>query len=105
MAVTLKPLTADGKPHLTAGGTKTITLDDILIGEVWIGSGQSNMAAALGEDAVARRPPGDPAAARPARNGAQPAADVTAAWATCTPAAAAASRPPSTTSGSGCTRS
>lgn len=33
-----------GGPHsLTITGSNTITLDDILFGEVWIGSGQSNM--------------------------------------------------------------
>ena len=33
-----------GGPHsLTVTGNNSITLDDILFGEVWIGSGQSNM--------------------------------------------------------------
>lgn len=48
--VTLQPLKADGKPHqLIVAGKNTVTLEDILIGEVWIGSGQSNMAYALGK--------------------------------------------------------
>ena len=35
---------ADGKAHrMTVSGKNKIELDDILIGEVWIGSGQSNM--------------------------------------------------------------
>ncbi|HEX3134347.1 MAG TPA: sialate O-acetylesterase [Planctomycetota bacterium] len=45
----LPALTADGKPHtLTVTAGVVITFTDVLIGEVWIGSGQSNMAAALG---------------------------------------------------------
>jgi sialate O-acetylesterase len=42
--VQLKPMKASDQPQtLTIAGTNTITLDDILIGEVWICSGQSNM--------------------------------------------------------------
>ncbi len=42
--VTLPPRKADGKTHtVTITGNNTITLQDILIGEVWVGSGQSNM--------------------------------------------------------------
>jgi len=47
--VTLKAMKADGKAHKlvvtqkTDEGEQTIELDDILIGDVWIGSGQSNM--------------------------------------------------------------
>jgi sialate O-acetylesterase len=42
--VTLEPVQADGKSHeMTIKGETTITLKDVLIGEVWIGSGQSNM--------------------------------------------------------------
>ena len=50
--VELKPLKADGKAHrMTVSGKNTITFDDVLIGEVWLGSGQSNMAYALGKNA------------------------------------------------------
>jgi sialate O-acetylesterase len=50
--VTLKPLHADGKTHqLTVTGKNTVISDDLLIGEVWLGSGQSNMAYGLGKDA------------------------------------------------------
>jgi hypothetical protein len=50
--VTLKPVKADGKAHKlvvtgSARGGRKIELDDILIGDVWIGSGQSNMARSL----------------------------------------------------------
>jgi sialate O-acetylesterase len=43
-AVALDPLTAGGPDALTVAGTNTVTLDDVLVGEVWVGSGQSNMA-------------------------------------------------------------
>jgi len=42
--VVLPAVEADGKPHsLTISGNNKIELEDILIGEVWVGSGQSNM--------------------------------------------------------------
>lgn len=42
--VNLKPLTADFTPQtMTIAGTNTIELTDILVGEVWLVSGQSNM--------------------------------------------------------------
>jgi len=42
--VMLDPLQASDKPQtMTISGTNTITLDNILVGEVWICSGQSNM--------------------------------------------------------------
>jgi sialate O-acetylesterase len=38
------PATAAGGPYtMTIAGTETITLEDILVGEVWLCSGQSNM--------------------------------------------------------------
>ncbi len=53
--VVLPPVKADGRPHRMAivGNNKAvqsrIEFDDILIGDVWIGSGQSNMEFNLGE--------------------------------------------------------
>lgn len=42
--VDLPAMKADGKPHtLTVKGKNTVTLDDVLLGEVWLCSGQSNM--------------------------------------------------------------
>ena len=41
--VYLKPLSAGGSYKMTVSGQNTIELSDILVGEVWIGSGQSNM--------------------------------------------------------------
>jgi sialate O-acetylesterase len=41
--VTLDPLPAGGPYTLTIAGENTITLNDVLVGEVWLCSGQSNM--------------------------------------------------------------
>lgn len=42
--VTLNPLPAGGPHRLTIKGKNTVNYDDVLVGEVWICSGQSNMA-------------------------------------------------------------
>lgn len=42
--VRLNKLTAGGPHTLTIQGKNTITVKDVLVGEVWLGSGQSNMA-------------------------------------------------------------
>jgi sialate O-acetylesterase len=39
----LRPLTAAGPLDLTVTGANTIAIHDVLVGEVWLGSGQSNM--------------------------------------------------------------
>ncbi len=44
--VRLDPLQAGGPDVLTVAGANTLKLDDVLVGEVWVGSGQSNMAGA-----------------------------------------------------------
>jgi sialate O-acetylesterase len=41
--VTLDPLSAGGPHELTVTGKNTITYGDVLVGEVWVCSGQSNM--------------------------------------------------------------
>jgi sialate O-acetylesterase len=41
--VNLQPLSAGGPYHLKVQGTNTILFEDVLIGEVWLCSGQSNM--------------------------------------------------------------
>lgn len=41
--VSLDPMPAGGPHSLTVKGKNTITLEDVLIGEVWVCSGQSNM--------------------------------------------------------------
>lgn len=41
--VKLDPLKAGGPDVMTIAGANSLTLDDVLVGEVWVGSGQSNM--------------------------------------------------------------
>lgn len=41
--IRLHPLTAGGPNHLVIAGRNRIDLSDVLVGEVWIASGQSNM--------------------------------------------------------------
>lgn len=41
--VKLQPLQAGGPHELTVSGNNAITLNDVLVGEVWVCSGQSNM--------------------------------------------------------------
>lgn len=41
--VKLDPLTAGGPDKLTVSGSSRVEFDDVLVGEVWVGSGQSNM--------------------------------------------------------------
>jgi len=42
--VTLKPIPAGGPYRMEVSGNNTLSFADVLVGEVWIGSGQSNMA-------------------------------------------------------------
>lgn len=42
-AVKLDPLKAGGPDVLTVSGDNVLALEDVLVGEVWLGSGQSNM--------------------------------------------------------------
>ncbi len=42
-SVTLKPLTAGGPFKMTVTGENIVTVDHLLVGEVWVCSGQSNM--------------------------------------------------------------
>ena len=46
--VTLDPLATGGPYTVTVKGKNTITFNDVLVGEVWICSGQSNMQMGLG---------------------------------------------------------
>jgi sialate O-acetylesterase len=54
--VRLKPMPANTKPQtLTIAGTNSITIENILIGEVWLCSGQSNMEWPLAKSANGRK--------------------------------------------------
>ena len=47
--VVLPAVKADGKVHrMTVSGKNEIKLENILIGDVWLGSGQSNMGMGIG---------------------------------------------------------
>ncbi|HEY3412326.1 MAG TPA: sialate O-acetylesterase [Armatimonadota bacterium] len=43
------PLKAGGPHTLTVNGPKSVTLDDVLVGDVWVASGQSNMEMTVAE--------------------------------------------------------
>ncbi|MDP6507232.1 MAG: sialate O-acetylesterase, partial [Planctomycetota bacterium] len=46
--LTLEPLKAGGPEELKVTGQNAIVIKDVLVGEVWVGSGQSNMAGSAG---------------------------------------------------------
>lgn len=45
--VTLKPLKAGGPHTLTIKGANTVTLQNVMVGDIWLCTGQSNMAGSL----------------------------------------------------------
>ncbi len=90
--VSFPALKVGGDAHtLTVAGRNTVKLDDILIGEVWVGSGQSNMEWPM----TATADPGPAIAAAnhpqvrlfhvPKIQAPSPAKDVNASWKICTP--------------------
>jgi sialate O-acetylesterase len=90
--VTLEPVESDGKAHkLTVRGKNTVTLDDVLIGEVWVGSGQSNMEWSVGasqnpkETIEAADHPNIRLFHVPKVQVKSPASDVKASWQVCSP--------------------
>jgi sialate O-acetylesterase len=90
--VVLAAVKADGKAHeMTITGKNTIKLEDVLIGEVWIGSGQSNMQWSLSatkkakEAIAAAEHPKIRLFNVPLVQKDKPAADVNAKWQECTP--------------------
>lgn len=95
--VRLKPMKANAGPQtLTISGSNKVTVDDVLVGEVWICGGQSNMAWPLA------RSPGGPAIAAkinapqirlfkvPTYQSAEPQESIKATWTPCDPKNAAA---------------
>jgi sialate O-acetylesterase len=91
-SVMLPPMAAGGPFTLKVEGKKTLIIKDILIGEVWVASGQSNMTFSLAGSAGADEelPKADYPEIRlftvPKRVSASPQTDTgAAAWAPCTP--------------------
>jgi sialate O-acetylesterase len=90
--VTLPAVKADGKTHrLTVTGKNKVELEDVLIGEVWVGSGQSNMEWPLAatqkakEAVAAAKHPTIRLFHVPKVQAKEPARDVKASWKPCTP--------------------
>ncbi len=95
--VVLPAVKTDGKAHcMTVSGKNKIELDDILIGDVWIGSGQSNMEMGITacekakEEVAAANYPKIRLLLVPKVQTAQPAKDVKADWVVCSPKTVAA---------------
>lgn len=91
-SVRLEPLAANAEPReLTATGNGTATARDVLVGEVWLASGQSNMASPLSsvEEAAAVLPEARDEQLRCftvfRATAAEPLADVRGAWQATTP--------------------
>ncbi|MGO8689969.1 MAG: sialate O-acetylesterase [Thermoguttaceae bacterium] len=90
--VVLPAVKADGKLHrMTVSGKNKIELDDILIGEVWLGSGQSNMEMGLmmcrngREEVAAAKHPNIRLLLIPRTAAKAPAKDVQSQWVRCQP--------------------
>lgn len=90
--VVLPAVKADGKAHrMTVSGKNKIELSDILIGEVWIGSGQSNMEMGISqchhakEEIAAAEYPQIRLLLVPRAAGGEPAKDFKGKWVHCTP--------------------
>jgi sialate O-acetylesterase len=105
-SVSLEPVKTTARPQtLTIQGKNTLTINDVLVGDVWVCSGQSNMEFDLGGEYKGRKSFGgasDVATALPAANDPQmrlflvthkialdPQTDVVGKWQVCTPDSAA----------------
>jgi sialate O-acetylesterase len=90
-AVLLKPMRAGGPDNLTVIGKNTITLKDILVGEVWVCSGQSNMqypvcaSADSAKETAAANYPQIRLFTVTCASSAKPLNEVSGSWTTCTP--------------------
>ncbi len=94
--VRLKPLTASATPQtLTIKGQNTVTLNNILVGEVWLCGGQSNMEWTLSKSAGGREAIAASTNPQirffyvPHNSSAQPLTEVKASWEECSPKTAA----------------
>lgn len=90
--VDLPAMSAGGPHKLTVAGSNTIVFDDVLVGEVWLCSGQSNMEFTMGGSHEAKTdiPAADFPQIRhfgvPKVTAASPQKDVNASWKVCSPA-------------------
>lgn len=90
-SVRLKPHKAGGPFTLTIAGENTVTVNDVLVGEVWICSGQSNMAFGFSGASTAKdeAPKADYPKLRtftvPHKNAVIPQADAAGKWVVCSP--------------------
>jgi len=94
--VTLDPLKTGGKPlTMTVAGKNQLTLTNVLVGEVWFCSGQSNMQFALRSandsqaEIAAAKYPKIRLISVPVRGTQEPQSDFKGRWAACTPQTAA----------------
>jgi sialate O-acetylesterase len=89
--VNLPAMVAGGPHEMTVSGRNTIRLTDILVGEVWICSGQSNMEMGLGvvengeQEVAAANYPNIRLYHVPRTTAGQPAPDIDATWRPCSP--------------------
>lgn len=96
--VRLPAMQAGGPHELTVSGKNTIKLTDILVGEVWLCSGQSNMEMGLGvvengeKEVAEANHPRIRLLALPYVSAGEPNNDVDATWSVCTPETVSAGR-------------
>ncbi len=89
--VLLPAMTAGGPYTLTVSGSSTVTYDDVMIGEVWLCSGQSNMEFGIGngnhakEEIANANHPGIRLLMVENRWTPQPQSDMKGTWKVCTP--------------------
>jgi sialate O-acetylesterase len=94
--VVLPAMPAGGPYSLTVSGSNTVKYDDVMIGEVWLCSGQSNMELGIGhgnnakEEIAAANHPGIRLLMVENRWTPQPQSDMEGSWKVCTPETVAA---------------
>ncbi len=90
--VILPAMAAGGPYTLSVSGTNTITLTDVMVGEVWVCSGQSNMEMGVGlclnaeKEVAGADYPGIRLLAIPHASAVLPQSDVESTWKVCSPA-------------------